>query len=146
MRTIGVLICAAALTGTAMAGDVAALSTAWAVGWSGKKLDDLMALYAPDAVFLPTSRSRWTGSAEIRKNFAGLLTQVSADLHLHSLKTGASGDLAYDSGSYEETITPEKSDTIKHLSGDYLFLFQRQKNGEWKILEQTFTVYEPAKL
>lgn len=146
MRTLGVLVSAAAMTSAAAAGDIDALSTTWAADWSNKKLDAVLSLYAPNAVFLPTSRKRWSGTTEIRRNFAALLTQVSADLHLHSLKTGMSGDLAYDSGSYEETITPVKTGKIMHLNGDYLFLFQRQKNGEWKILEQTFTAYDPTKL
>ncbi|TWB77733.1 hypothetical protein FBZ87_103552 [Nitrospirillum amazonense] len=32
-----------------------------------------------------------------------------------------------------------------HFSGDYLFIFRREASV-WKILEQTFTVYDPKNL
>jgi ketosteroid isomerase-like protein len=124
----------------------ASLSYDWATQWSTKKLDAVIALYAPAPVFLPTSHTRWTGTAAIRKNFSALLAQFNPDIRLHSVRSESSGDLAYDSGSYVETIAPVKGGTIMHFQGDYLFVFQRQKNGEWKILEQTFTIYDSAKL
>lgn len=124
----------------------ASLSYDWAAQWSAKRLDTVLALYAPAPVFLPTSHSRWTGLAAIRENFGALLAQFNPDIRLHSIKSESSGDLAYDSGSYVETIAPVKGGKSMHFQGDYLFVFQRQKTGEWKILEQTFTSYDPAKL
>jgi len=33
-----------------------------------------------------------------------------------------------------------------HAQGTYLFLFKRVGRGRWKIVEQTWTSFEPAKL
>jgi len=151
MRMIRTFLFAAAI-GLAATHAVAAsdqdfpkMSAAWAADWNTKKLDAVLAFYAPDAVFSPGAGGRWEGAA-IRKNFADLLAQYTADLHLHSARSGASGDLAYDSGTYVEDVTPVKPGAVIHATGNYLFLFQRQKDGAWKILEQTWTFYDPGKL
>jgi ketosteroid isomerase-like protein len=118
----------------------------WAADWRSKKLDAIMVLYASEPVFSPGAGGRWVGAAVIRKNFAAVLAQYTADLDLQSLRSSSSGELGYDSGSYEEVVTPVRSGATLHYKGNYLFLFQRQKTGAWKILEQTWTAYDPAKL
>ena len=123
------------------------LSEKWAADWSAKKLDAVIALYAPEPVFLPTVGPRWVGLAAIRKNFADLLENYDPHVVLHSLETARSGRLGYDSGTYEETITPVKGGKPIPSRGAYLFLFQREKGGAWKILEQTWTSFDaPPKL
>jgi uncharacterized protein (TIGR02246 family) len=123
------------------------LSQEWATDWSAKKLDAVIALYAPEPVFLPTIGPRWVGLAAIRKNFAGLLENYDPHVVLHSLETARSGTLGYDSGTYEETITSVKGGKPIPSRGAYLFLFQREKGGAWKILEQTWTSFDaPPKL
>src|SRR5580704_3115363 len=69
------------------------LSQEWATDWSAKKLDAVIALYAPEPVFLPTIGPRWVGLAAIRKNFAGLLENYDPHVVLHSLETARSGRL-----------------------------------------------------
>ena len=125
---------------------VSVLSANWAADWHAKNLDAIMALYASDAAFQPASHERWDGTAAIRKNFANLLSQFNTNLRMQSLRSDASGDLGYDSGTYVEDVTRAKGSAAMHFSGSYLFLFQRQKNGEWKILEQTWTEFNPTNL
>ncbi len=126
--------------------DLRGVSRAWAADWSAAKLDDLMALYAPDAVFHPISGVRWMGVPEIRRNCAAGLAQYRARLHLHSSASRSSGDLGYDSGTFEEDTTPIKGGQTVHSRGTYLFLFTREPNGSWKLLEQTWTEYDPGRL
>ena len=125
---------------------VASLSSEWATDWSAKNLDAVMTLYAPNAVFLPTVGPRWEGLAAIRKNCAELQATYNPDIKIKSLASQTSGDLAYDGGTYDETLTPVKAGKPIHASGSYLFVFQRQKSGSWKILEQTFTMTTDIKL
>lgn len=118
----------------------AALSVQWAAGWSAKDLDGLMALYAPEPVFLTASGERWEGAATIRAHFAEGLAEYNPQLAVKSVKSEASGDLAYDSGSYEETTTAvHGSGGAIRAKGSYLFVFRRQTDGSWKILEQVWT-------
>ena len=119
------------------------VSTEWAADWSAKKLDATLALYAPAPVFLPTVGPRWAGLSVLRTNFAGLLANYNPHITLHSLKAETSGDLAYDDGVYEETITSMKDGKVIAARGSYLFVFRRDKHGRWKIQEQTFSSYDP---
>ena len=137
----------AAATGAFAAGsDVASVSTAWAAAWSAKDIDAIVQFYAPEPVFLANSGERLSGIDEIRTNFAMGLSEFTPKLTLHSKRSAASGTLAYDSGTYDEIIAAVRGGGVSAVRGNYLFVFQRQKNGEWKILEQTFTQFDPGKL
>jgi uncharacterized protein (TIGR02246 family) len=122
---------------------VESLSAEWAAGWSAKNLDAVMALYAPDAVFLPAIGPRWEGRETIRKNCAALLANYNPQISLVSLNTAYSDDIGYESGSYDETITSIKDGKVISANGNYLFVFKRAKNGAWKILEQSWTSLTP---
>jgi ketosteroid isomerase-like protein len=121
------------------------VSQQWAGYWNAKNLKAVMTLYAPEPVFHPALGGTWDGATAIRKSFAGLLKNFDPNITLHSVRSEASGTLAYDSGTYDETIARVKGGAAIKASGSYLFLFQKQKHGGWKILEQTWTEHEPVK-
>jgi ketosteroid isomerase-like protein len=106
-----------------------------------------MALYAAEPAFQPSLGERWSGTAAIRQHFAGALAKYRGDLHLHSQRSSASGDLAFDSGTYDETVRSVSGNgKPKSLKGGYLFVLQRAPGGDWKILEQIWTEAGPSKL
>lgn len=133
------MFCAPALA------SVADISEEWAGYWNAKNVEGVLKLYAPEPIFLPTVGRAWRGTGEIRANFAGLLKLYDPHIELRSLKTATSGTLAYDTGSYDEVIDRVKGGAPIIARGNYLFVFQRTKRGEWKILEQTFTENAPVK-
>jgi ketosteroid isomerase-like protein len=144
---IGLYAAAGMMTGEAQAApSPSELSTIWAADWSAKNLDAVMQLYAPNPVFLPTVGASWNGLSTIRKNCAGLQARFNPHIAVHSLWSTASGELAYDSGSYEETLVPTAGGKAIHAMGNYIFIYQRRANGSWKIVEQTFTELEPIAL
>jgi uncharacterized protein (TIGR02246 family) len=119
----------------------------WAGYWNAKNLSATLTLYAPEPVFLPTSGERWEGEAEIRRNFARLLKKYDPRLTLRSVKSETSGNLAYDSGSFDEVLAPAKGGKAIRAKGNYLFVFTRKtRRGEWQILEQVWTQSGPGKL
>lgn len=124
---------------------VADISEEWAGYWNAKNLDGMMNLYAPSPAFLPTIGKAWNGKPAMRKNFAGLLKNFDPHISLNSASSATSGNLAYDTGTYDETIDRVKGGAPIVAKGSYLFLFQRTKRGEWQILEQTFTEDAPVK-
>jgi ketosteroid isomerase-like protein len=119
------------------------LAGQWAELWNAKKLDAVMQLYAPEPVFLPTIGPRWSGANVIRTNFAGLLAHYNPHLNLHSIRRQASGDLAYESGIYDEVIIPVTGGKPIPTKGSYIFVYQRHSGSDWKILEQTWTSDAP---
>jgi ketosteroid isomerase-like protein len=140
-RTLGIAAAGlmAAMSGASGAELPRDVSATWASNWSAKKLDAVMRLYAPQPVILPASGERWEGTETIRRNLADQLARFNIDIRLQSRLGAMAGELGYDSGTYDETIVPLKYGKPRHFVGSYLFLFQMQADGEWKILEQSWT-------
>jgi len=115
----------------------------WAEYWRQKKLDDVVALYAPDAVFLTGTGDRFSGRNAIRAVFKTAMEGHTSDLTPRSLVTEISGNLAYDSGDYLETIIPASGVAKTELKGNYVIVFKRQRSGKWLIIEHVWTV-KPA--
>lgn len=113
------------------------ISEQWAKEWSGGNLDALMALYAEDAVFLTATGSRTTGRAAIRALFEKALAANTSELRVQSKVTEQSGQLAYDSGQYEETTT---TGGVKRSGrGNYLVVLRRDRKKQWQIVQHMWT-------
>jgi uncharacterized protein (TIGR02246 family) len=111
----------------------------WAEYWRQKQLDKVIALYAPDAVFLTGTGDRFSGREAIRAVFKTAMQGHTSDLTPRSLVTEISGNLAYDSGDYLETIIPASGVAKTELKGNYVIVFKRQPSGKWLIIEHVWT-------
>jgi uncharacterized protein (TIGR02246 family) len=108
----------------------------WAADWSAKRLDQVMTLYASDAIFFSTDGARFAGAAAIRDFFQKTLATNNPTIHMHRVATEQSGKLAYESGDYQETIVSGGHRMDAH--GNYLLVLRNQ-NGHWLIAEQMWT-------
>jgi ketosteroid isomerase-like protein len=116
---------------------------AWQTNWNAKQLDNVVALYAPDAVFLPSDGTRNTGTSEIK---VALQKQLGSTVAISSVKVDCSGEFAYDSGSYTSdlpgggtTILPNSTvspnSTVlsgskgKRIEGQYLVVLKHERGG-----------------
>ena len=122
--------------------EITQVSEQWAKHWSAKNLDAVVALYAEDAVFLPSNGSRFTGLSSIRDLFAKALAANTSELRVRSKVTGQSGDLAYDSGEYEETST--SGGVTRTGRGNYLVVLRRDSEKHWRIVEHMWTDAPPS--
>jgi uncharacterized protein (TIGR02246 family) len=112
------------------------VGAAWARDWSAKNLDQVMTLYAPDAVFFTTDGARFAGAPAIRDFFQKTLATNDPTIRMHRVGVAQSGKLAYQSGDYQETIVSGGHKT--DYQGHYLLILQNQ-NGRWLIAEQMWT-------
>jgi ketosteroid isomerase-like protein len=71
------------------------------------------------------------------------MATFNSDLSLHSHNLEASGDLAYDSGDFQENLTSIASGAKIASKGSYVIIFKRQPNGSWQIVQQVFTGVPP---
>src|SRR6266704_759201 len=108
--------------------EMAKIRVDWPKALYSKQLDPIAMMYAPDAVFI-SAGDRFTGRPAIRELCKNAMATYTSNMSLHSIVTGNSGDLAYDSGDYRETVTTLSDGVTKNLSGNYLMVFQRQPNG-----------------
>jgi ketosteroid isomerase-like protein len=123
---------------------LAKIREAWSQDLHTKQLEPILKLYAPDAVFLQPSGERITGSAALRTLFQNIMATFDSGLTLHSQNLDASGDLAYDSGDFQESLTTIATGAKITSKGSYIIIFKRQPDGSWQIVQQVFTGIPPA--
>jgi ketosteroid isomerase-like protein len=123
---------------------LAKIREAWVQDLRTKQLEPILKFYAPDAAFLQPNGDRLTGSAALRTLFATIMANFNSDLTLHSQNLETSGDLAYDSGDFQESLTTIATGAKINSKGGYILIFKRQPNGTWLIVQQVFTGTPPA--
>jgi ketosteroid isomerase-like protein len=145
-----VTICAPAFSQTASASPkgssletFAKLREAWVQDLRTKQLEPILKFYAPDASFLQPNGERLTGSVALRTLFQTIMGSFNSDLTLHSQSLEASGDLAYDSGDFEESLTNIASGAKITSKGNYIIIYKRQPSGSWLIVQHAWTGTPP---
>ena len=121
----------------------AKLREAWVQDLRTKQLERILKLYAPDAAFLQPNGERITGPAALRTLFQTIMSTFNSDLALHSQNLEASGDLAYDSGDFQENLTSIATGAKITSKGSYVTIFKRQPGGSWQIVQQVWTGTPP---
>lgn len=140
-----VLLAAAAQAQSSRA-PIARLRQAWVAALEARSLEGSLALYATDATFINPDGTHADTPAQLRTLYASVFAHFTSRIDLTSRRTGQSGDLAFDSGSFTEVLhesgKPAGQGT-HHFSGDYLTLYQRGRDGRWRILQQAWTQKRP---
>jgi ketosteroid isomerase-like protein len=116
---------------------------AWVQDLRTKQLEPILKFYAPDAAFLQPTGERITGSAALRTLFQTIMATFTSDLTLHSQNLESSGDLAYDSGDFQETLTVLATGAKITSKGSYVIIYKRQLSGSWQIVQQVWTGTPP---
>jgi ketosteroid isomerase-like protein len=117
---------------------IAKIREAWVQNLRTKQLEPILKFYASDAVFLQPSGERITGSAALRTLFQNIIATFNSDLTLRSRNLETSGDLAYDSGDFQETLTTIATGAKITCKGSYIMIFKRQADGSWQIIQHAW--------
>lgn len=117
----------------------AELRQQWARNLHDKRIDMSVGEYAIDAEFIQPDGTRVRGSDALRKLFETITTTFDSNLVFDSQRVETSGSLAYDSGTYHEMLVVRASDKHQSSTGSYLTIYRREPNGEWLIVEQSWT-------
>jgi ketosteroid isomerase-like protein len=117
---------------------------AWVRDLHDKQLEPILKFYAPDAAFLQPSGDRITGATALRNLFHNIMATFDSSLTLRSLKLETSGDLAYDSGEFVETLTNIATGAKISSKGSYIIIYKRQASGAWQIVQHVWTGAPPA--
>jgi len=123
---------------------LAKMREAWVQDLRAKQIEPILKFYAPEAAFLQPNGERLTGSAALRALFQNIMSTFNSDLTLHSQNLEASGDLAYDSGDFEESLIVIATGARITSKGSYIIIYKRQPNGDWRIVQQVWTGTPPS--
>ncbi len=122
---------------------LAKIREAWVQALRNKQLEPILKFYASDAVFLQPTGERITGATALRGLFQTIMATFNSDLTLHSQNLETSGNLAYDSGDFEETLTTIATGAKIITKGSYIIIYKRQSNGAWQIVQHVWTGTPP---
>jgi uncharacterized protein (TIGR02246 family) len=105
----------------------------------------LAGLYTDDGTQLPPLEALRQGKAAIEEAYRLQFGQTaSRDIVITALTRGASGDIAYEIGTF--TITAQVTGQAEPLreDGKYLVVSMKQADGSWKILAHSWNTNAPA--
>ena len=107
--------------------------SAWIEAAEADDAAGVAALYADDAVFVSEMSGAVRGADALEQHWTEMFAMVS-DMNVEAEKTEVSGDLAYDYGTFSQTVTPPDGEPTE-LTGHYIVVLKRD-GGEWKIVRQ----------
>jgi ketosteroid isomerase-like protein len=116
----------------------AGMRAEWASDLHAKNIDASVALYEPDADFI-SDAGRTHGTAALRELYRTITSTLDSDLTFTSKHVEVSGNLGVDSGSYTERLVTRATGATQHMTGDYVTVYRRDSDGQWRILEQVWT-------
>src|SRR5437762_4084784 len=121
------------------------LDAKWSAAAGAKDVDKTVSYYADDAVVMPPNAPSATTRETIRSAWKEMLTSPGAAISWKATKVevAKSGDLAYVSGTYEETMTDASGNSMKD-HGKYVEIFKKQADGTWKVVADIWNSDLPA--
>ena len=125
------------------AADEAAIRRAaeeWAKTIPAKDAAKFVSFYAPDAAVYPFDAPKITGAEDIRRywtDFMGSPNFISGTVSPASIEAARSGDLAYETGTFELTTKDAKGKPATTV-GKYVVVWKKQPDGQWKAVADIF--------
>ena len=118
---------------------IRAASAEWAKVAAAKDLDKTLSYYADDASMFPPNAPVATGSEARRSLWTKLLAPAELVFSNAATKVevARSGDLAYETGTFEESFKDDKGQPVK-VVGKYVVVWKKQPSGQWKAIVDIF--------
>jgi len=98
----------------------------------------LSSLTTEGHVMLMPNRPPLEGKAANDEANGRAFEQFQFDEEWHPVETVISGDLAFQRGTYTTKATPRAGGESRSISGNFLRIYQRQPNGDWRMTRDTF--------
>jgi len=139
---LGLLLCVGARCEAQTAGqdkEIEALRAEWVQDLEEQKLEPSLALFTDDAVFLTPDGTRMAGKDAIRGLYQQVFATYSGKIVLNPKQLAVAQYMAYESGSFHETLTTVKTGAKRLSTGSYLMVYRRDPDGKWQIAQQAWT-------
>jgi len=117
----------------------------WIQDMQTKNLDDVLALYTPDAVFVDPEGHQFATPDARRKLYMQVFSTYDSDLTRGKGTIAiqgnpeVAGSIAVESAEFTENLRTRATNTTTHLCGDYRFTYILQQNGHWLISRMEWT-------
>jgi uncharacterized protein (TIGR02246 family) len=132
---------AAAAKGEPMSRSEAAvrrLTQEWVLACNTRQLDELLDLYAPDALVLRSNLPLLRGAAAVREFFFSALESGLGEVSVEPVRVEVIGDVAHEVGRYS-ALVPGTEGKRREERGKYLWVFAKQSSGDWKLISECWS-------
>jgi uncharacterized protein (TIGR02246 family) len=114
------------------------LTQEWVLACNTRQLDELLELYAPDAVVLRSNLPLLRGAAQVREFFFSALESGLGEVSLEPMRVEVTGEIAHEVGRYS-ALVPGTAGKRREERGKYLWVFAKQNGGEWKLVSECWS-------
>jgi ketosteroid isomerase-like protein len=132
---------AAAAKGEPMSRSEAAvrrLTQEWVLACNTRQLDELIELYAADALVLRSNLPPIRGAMAVREFFFASLEAGLGEVAVEPMRVEVVGDLAHEVGRYS-ALVPGTVGKRREERGKYLWVFAKQSSGDWKLVSECWS-------
>jgi len=110
----------------------------WSTYLQSKQLEKAVAQYTDDAIFLSPDGHNFHGKKDITGLYKQVMKMYNISLTFRSNGIIVSGNMAYDSGDYSETMQDNSTHKSVDIKGSFLMTLLKQ-GGLWKISRMMWT-------
>ncbi len=114
------------------------LTQEWVLACNTRQLDELLDLYAPDALVLRSNLPTIRGAGAVREFFFSALEAGLGEVSVEPLRVEVLGDLAHEVGRYS-ALVPGTTGKRREERGKYLWVFAKQSSGDWKLVSECWS-------
>jgi len=118
--------------------EVRRLTQEWVLACNTRQLDELIELYAPDAVVLRSNLPPIRGTMALREFFFASLEAGLGEVAVDPIRVEVLGDLAHELGRYS-ALVPGTAGKRREERGKYLWVFAKQTSGDWKLVSECWS-------
>jgi uncharacterized protein (TIGR02246 family) len=104
----------------------------WAEAFNAGDLESLMAMYAPDARFVPQPGQVLTGQAALREALQGFLA-LKGQIRMETAYVVQAGDIALVRAQWQLTAKDADGKPLA-MSGNSTEVYRQQSDGTWLLL------------
>jgi ketosteroid isomerase-like protein len=114
------------------------LTQEWVLACNTRQLDELIELYAADALVLRSNLPPIRGAAAVREFFFSALESGLGEVAVEPLRVEVVGDLAHEVGRYS-ALVPGTAGKRREERGKYLWVFAKQSGRDWKLVSECWS-------
>jgi ketosteroid isomerase-like protein len=119
------------------------VDAAYAKAFNIQNAAGIAALYSKDAIFMMPDEPAKKGTKGIKELAQTAFDAGWRNVKFKTIKSGSDGNLAFAVGTVAMD-QPSGDGTVK-VKGKYIDVYQRQKDGSWKIVATCYNADAPAK-
>ena len=111
---------------------IAAATAQFQAAENAGSVDRFRSYFADDLVMMGPNKPPVIGGDSVAALMRVFHDAFAVQVEYNSQEIVVFGDWAFDRGTERYTLTPKAGGAPSQKSGNYLYLYQRQKNGSWK--------------